>query len=714
MNRKMRRRNKSEGRSAAAPSRGDTRAARASAARLRQAGRIDEAERLYRTILKAEPDQPTALNWLGALRHLRGDDARALELLTRAARIRPQEPLCLFHLAEVCRASGRFEEAADTYRRALQVQPVPADLHFGLGTALLNLGRAREAADALSVAVAHAPDDPEARNNLGNALSELGETGKAEAHYRAALACEPRYAEAQLNLGLLLAQSEREEAAEACLRKALALDPALSGARRQLSCLLVRTGRAAEALDLLHRAVEADASSAGLAQELGDVYRAADRYAEAADWYARALDLDPDDVTLHVTLGQCLFESGRLDEALRRFHFALERDPDLADAHFNTGLCLQSLGRFEDAIVAHERALALRPDLAQAHINLATIQPADARQDEIARLEALLSDASLAPEARINLNFALAKRYEARADTDAAFGCYQSGNALKAQAVQFDATRHADFVDRCIAIFDQAFFAARQGFGAGSDRPVFILGMPRSGTTLVEQILAAHPDVHAAGELDDFRRLIRELPDELGRTEPFPECARALDRSTSAALADKYLDSLERRFPHGARITDKMTGNYLRLGLIALLVPQATVIHCRRDPIDTCLSCYFQNFANGLSFTYDLEHLGVVYRHYTRLMAHWRRVLPMRILDVQYEDLVARPEMVSRDIVAFCNLQWDARCLAFHAHERPVKTASLWQVRQPIYASSIGRWRRYEHHLRPLLEALGDVTKGVA
>ena len=676
----------------------------AEAARLRRAGRLEEAERLYRKILRATPAQPTALNWLGALLHRRGRNERALELLERAARLRPDEPFVLFHLGEVCRATGRDEQAVRAYRAALSRQPGGGDLRFGLGTALLALGRNEEAARELSAAVAEAPGDTEARNNLANALAALGQGEAAEAQYRAALAADPGYGEAWLNLGLLLSGAGREAEAAEAFGAALGCDPALVAARRHLAGSLVRANRAAAALDLLGQAPAGQA--AALARDRGAALLALERHEEGARAFARALGDTPEDAPLHVDLGRCLFRLGRHDEALARFRDALARDPSLAGAHFNLGLCLQSVGRFEEAAAAHRRAIALRPDLAEAHASLAMIRGRAADDGEVARLEALLARDDFDDDTRVTLGFALGRLHEARGAHDRAFARYRAANDLKARLQPFDAQAHVALVERSIATFDAGFFAARRGFGVADQRPVFIVGMPRSGTTLVEQILAAHPDVHGAGELDDFRRLVRELPDRLGSDERFPDCARALDADACEALARAHLDSLARRFPPARRITDKMPGNYLRLGLIAALLPGARVIHCRRDPRDTCLSCYFQEFAGGQSFSYDLAHLGLVWRQHARLMAHWRDVLPLPILGVDYEALIEAPERVSRRILAFCDLSWDARCLAFHAHDRPVRTASFWQVRQPIYATSVGRWRAHAAHLGPLFEAL--------
>ncbi|MCH8038435.1 MAG: sulfotransferase, partial [Proteobacteria bacterium] len=531
-----------------------------------------------------------------------------------------------------------------------------------------------------------------------------------EARYRAALGLDPAYAQAHLNLGLVLLEGGRKPEADSSFRSALAHDPALSEARLQLSRLLFETNPQ-EALDLLHEAAAGRPASSDVLGELGDMHRTLGHHDDAVDWYRKALKHDPANARRRVNLGHCLSKLNRFDEAQRAFHTALEHEPALAEAHYNIGLSLQFIGRFDDAIVAHERAVALRPDLTEAHFSLAMIRRARGGESEITHLGDLLADSELSLDGRIHANFALARLHDNLGDEESAFAHYRTGNELKAQTVAFDPARHADFVDRCIATFDHAFFGQREGFGLDSHKPVFILGMPRSGTTLVEQILSAHREVHGAGELDDLRLMIKALPDRLGSAERFPDIAPALGRPASRELARDYLSRIEDLDPGAARITDKMTGNYLRLGLIALILPRATIIHCRRDPLDTCLSCYFQNFANGLNFTYDLGHLGAVYRHYARLMAHWREVLPLRTLDVCYEDLVAQPEGVSRDIVAFCGLDWDDRCLDFHRHERQVRTASFWQVRQPIFATSVGRWRKFSRFLGPLFESL-DMAEG--
>jgi tetratricopeptide (TPR) repeat protein len=633
-------------------------------------GDPEKAEALYRRALEYDPRQPRVLHWLGLHAHTQGRDAEAIALMERARDLGLDDPPCRFHLAEVRRAAGETEAAVTDYRAALSAGVDTANLFFGLGTALLDLQRFEEARSALECAVRLAPDDVEAHNNLGNALAALGEPARAIGHYRQAIAHDPQFGPAQRNLGLALLEVGDIEHAERALRAAVKSDPRDAEGWRQLARVLRRQAQYREALDAAKRATTLAPHEHAASLEVGNVLRELERFEEAAAWYRKASELSPD-----------------------------------AEAHLNIGVCLQSLGRFDEATAAHERALALRPDLAEAHYNLAMIKGGRSPKAQVEQLQTLIARPGLSERERSHALFALGSIMEANGDLDGAFEHYRRGNELRARGMGFDPQRHLDFADRLIATFDEGFFATRRGLGEPSDVPIFILGMPRSGTSLVEQILACHPEVHGAGELDHMRQLVRALPDRLHTEQTFPDCARLLDGQHARQLAVEYLDVLRRCAPT-RRVIDKATGNYLRLGLIALLLPNARVIHCRRDPLDTCLSCYFQNFAHGLSFTYDLGHLGLVYRHYVRLMDHWRAVLPNPILDLDYEALIADQERESRRLVDFCGLAWDPRCLRFHEHGRPVRTASFWQVRQPLYDSAVGRWRPFARHLSPLFEAL--------
>ena len=678
----------------------------AQAVQLHQLGRLAEAEALYRQALALDRDDPDAIHFLGLIAHQRGENARAIELLERAIAIDGRVANYHGNLGEAYRALGRLDEAVLSHRRALALRPELASARFGLGTALLNLKSYAEAATELGAALRLDPKDADAHLNLGIALFELGRAAEASAHYEEALRLRPDFAEAHLNLGIALLSTGELRKAHGALARAIQLSPQISEAHYQIGRVLAGLERYDEATLALKEATRLRSDLPNGHIELGHVLRLRHRTAEAIAAYEEARALDPRRPEPLIGIGLAHLEEGRFEEARRWFEAALEREPRSADAHFNMGLSYQLQGRFEEAVPWHEKAIALEPDHASAHYHLAMGRKAgasDARRHEIERVLAMTT---LSIDQKSALNFALAKIHDDLGDYDAAFRCYKAGNDLRKSKLRYRPEDFTAYVDRMIATFAAGLFAEKAGMGSSSELPVFIVGMPRSGTTLVEQILASHPQVHGAGELDYMRQIAHTLPARLGSSEAFPECVRQLGAAAAKTIAEEHLERLASYASSAARITDKLPNNFFRLGLIALLFPKASIIHCVRDPLDTCLSCYFQEFAHGQPFACDLDHLGRYHRDYQRLMAHWHNVLPSPILDVPYEGLVADQEGWSRKLVDFLGLPWDERCLAFYEKERLVRTASFWQVRQPIYASSIGRWRHYAKHLAPLFNAL--------
>jgi hypothetical protein len=327
-------------------------------------------------------------------------------------------------------------------------------------------------------------------------------------------------------------------------------------------------------------------------------------------------------------------------------------------------------------------------------------------------MRAVLRRPGLPPGDAVVLHFGLANLRQRAGDYDAAFDHFRQGNAIRRGLFEktgtaFDPAAHRRRIDWLIRTFTPEYFRQVEGVGVGDESPVFIVGMPRSGTTLVEQILSQHPQVFGAGELRDIDRLAEELTGPIMAAGGDGAALARLARQKGQDLAQRHLQRLIQLGGGAVRVLDKMPINFLHLGLIATLFPRARVLHCRRDPLDTCVSCYCQYF-HALNFTWDLADLGNYYRQYERLMAHWQTTLPLRLLDVSYEELVNNQEAVSRRLVDFCGLDWDERCLAFYESRRPVHTQSTLQVRRPMYASSVGRWKRYEKHLQPLQDALTD------
>jgi tetratricopeptide (TPR) repeat protein len=706
---------------------------------LHKSGRLGEAQALYQRVLQARPNHPEALHFLGLLAHQSGKSDVAVSMIRQAIAAGFAGALAYYNLAEAYRALGQTEEAVVSYQQALKADPSDGYAHFGLADAHYDAGDFDRAVDHYERALALEPDHPEILNNLGNALLQRGDSAGALARYERAVAVDPDYAGAMANIAEVRADTDKEAAlpllrraaglaeeaetlvqigrifrqldlpveAMECFERAIAADPACADAHQMRGNLLWHRGELTEAAKAYLAAVEARPDLASTHMHLASALVELHRHDEALAGFDHALRIDPKLAEAVSGRAYALLAKGEVDAAYGEAERAIAMDPDLASAHYHLGVCLQQMGRFDDAQIRMERARELNPDLGAAHFNLSYGDALRGDADEIARLEAFAGDPAKQMRDRIAVHFALGRQYDGAKEYARAFDHYIQGNILKRQSQPFDAEAFESFISTLIDIFTPDYFAARASFGDPTEQPVFVVGMPRSGSTLVEQIISAHPRAHGAGELWTMHRLIADIGNLLDADTPFPACAADLDAEGAARLAAYYMDDLRPHAPDAERITDKLPLNYQRAGLIAAILPGARIIHTMRDPVDTCVSCFTQNFGRGLNFTNDLADLGHYYRQYERLMDHWRAVLPKPMLEVQYEELVADQDTVSRRIVEFLGLDWDPAVLRFHDHERPVQTASFWQVRQPIYKSSVEKWRRYESALGPLLEALG-------
>jgi tetratricopeptide (TPR) repeat protein len=596
-----------------------------------RAGRLDRAESLYRKFLRKAPGHPDALHLLGVLAAKRGDHDEAILLIGKALAVAPNFAEGHSNLGNALRAAGRFTEACASYRRAITLRPDFAAAHSNLGLVLCDQGHFAEAVTNCERATALDPHSVEAQANLGDVLRRSGRVDAAEKSLGQAAQLDPGSADLQIKLASVLFERRRFEAAAACYRRAIEIDPGLVAAHRGLATSLRSAG-------------DIDAASAG---------------------YRDALALSPGEAPLWNDLGRCFL----------------------------------ALGRFDEAVEAFRRALAIDPDYSDAYRNLATCRMLPANDPELARIAALAARTDLPDEERAAAGFAVAKALDDADRYEDAFLAYDSANrfyrAARATAGDaFDAEDLARQIDRSIVNFTPDFFATVSGWGNPSDLPVFIVGMPRSGTSLVEQIAATHSRVFGAGEL----RHIGEAAAALGPVDaPWTQAA-------VRQAADAHHKRLIRLGAGADRVIDKLPDNIFMLGVIAMLYPAARVIFCRRDPRDIGVSCYFQKFSAGLlTFSYDLADCGKRIRETERLAAHWRRVLPLRWLEIQYEALVADLEGESQRLIEFLGLAWEPACLDYHKTGRVVQTASAWQARQPLYHRSVARWRNYERYLGPLL-----------
>jgi tetratricopeptide (TPR) repeat protein len=605
--------------------------------------------------------------------------------------------------------AGRLAEAEACYRRMLTAQPNNADAFTNLGVALKGLGRLDEAVAAYRQAIAINPDCAEAHSNLGNALRDRGELDEAVTAYREAVRVKPDYAEAHSNLGNALRdQGELDEAVRA-YREAVHVKPDFAEAHSNLGNVLTELGKLDEAVGACRQAVGINSNYAEFHSNLGNALNCQGKHDEAITAYREAIRVKADYAEAHSNLGNALRDRGELDEAVGACRQAIGIKPNYAGAHFNLGNALRDLGRFEEAHSAYKKAIDLAPRSPLFYFNLVTMKQIAPGDPELLAMEKLASDPKLVSiNDRIYLHFALGKAYGDLKDHERSFQHLLEGNALQRQQLSYSDSTERILSERIREAFTPALMRDKRGLGEPSRTPVFIVGMPRSGTTLIEQVLASHPKVFGGGERVEFAEAAASLRGPESAATEFPEVVTGLDGQQLREFGARYVTAVQRLAPNAERITDKMPGNYRRVGLINLALPNARVIHARRDPLDTCLSCFSNLFARDHHpYCYDLTELGHVYRNYEALMAHWRRVLPPEVLlDVQYEEVVADLEGQARRIMAHCGLEWDDRCLSFHQTKRPVQTLSTIAVRQPIYQSSVGRWRAHEQQLGPLIEAL--------
>jgi tetratricopeptide (TPR) repeat protein len=635
-------------------------------------GRLWDAEQLYEIALKADDRHFDSVYRLGLIRLQQTRLSDAAALFRRALKIDRDSADAHLYLGVALTGLQRLDDAVPRYARALAIKPDFPEAHNNLGYVLQRLGRHKEAAGHFEDALAVNPAYPEARNNLGNALQMLGRSQEAIAQYERAIALKPNYAEAHNNLGNVLETLDRHEEAIAHYEKALAIRPDY---------------------------VEAHYS-------FGKALGALGRHDEAIARFQQALAIDPNSAEVHNTLGNLLFVLGRVQEALGHCEKALVIDPNHVGAHNNLGLVLRALGRLDEAIRIFEKAIALAPRNAGAYLNLATSRRFDAAGPHFTAMKELERDvAALDTEDQIGLHFALGKVFADLEDRGRSTSHLLRGNALKRRRIRYDEATVLKRFDRIRAVFTAELMRDKRGPGEPSPVPVFIVGMPRAGTTLIEQILASHPKVFGAGELREFGKAASAVanPDR----DEFPEAVATFSGSQLQQLGAKYVSAIRTMAPAAERITDKMPGNLAYAGLIHLALPHARIIHARRDPRDIALSCFSILFAYGHEHTYDLEELGRYVRAYLDLIEHWRKVLPQGVmLEVDYEDVVDDLEQQARRVVTHCGLEWEDACLSFYKTQRPVRTASVTQVRQPIYRGSVGRWRDYEELLQPFLKTL--------
>jgi tetratricopeptide (TPR) repeat protein len=645
-----------------------------------------------------------------ALVFLRSGDAAMAERLARAAlEDFPGDANFLTVLGYALHRQLRHQDAEPVLRAAIEADAEYAKAHEALGQTLLALQRPEEAIQALRQALFLQPTLESAQVSLCKALLAQGHEAQARQVFDAFRRSRP-HAE-RLARAAQLHREGRLDAAEGVYREVLREDPGNVTVLRLLGMLAIEAAHHRDAAVLLRQAVrlapDFRVAWIDLCRALTELHEL-DEAIEAAQ---RAVALDPDRGGAHIALANALARSSRTDEALAAYERARDLQPENAETCLGLGNLLKTVGRQQEAIDAYREGIRLRPGYAELYWSLANLKTFRFTTQEVSSMQAALDQGQPDDKEIVHLSFALGKASEDGGDFRQAFRYYARGNEVRRAQEYYDPVETDHIGERIRTTITAEFVRRHAGTGYDAIAPIFIIGLPRSGSTLIEQILASHSQVEATHELPEAGRLIRFIDRQRKGRRKYPEAVRDFDGRAWQEIGQRY-DVETRRYRHGAlRFIDKMPNNFALVGLLQLAMPQARFINARRDPRDTCLSCYRQLFARGQSFTYDLMELGEYYLEYARMIDHWRTVLPGSVLDVEYESVVADLEGETRRLLEFCGLDWEAGCLDFHTTQRAVRTASSEQVRRPIYADSVGYWRNYAPELETLSEVLAPVLK---
>ena len=672
-----------------------------------RAARLADAEGVIRRLLQREPEHFRALHLLGIVLSQQGNHDEALQVIDAALKIDSQSAAACNSRGNVLVALKRFDEALASFERAIALDPNSAVTFSNRGNVYRELGRPNEAVASYDMAIALDSYDAEAFYNRGSALQELKLFDEAVTSYDKAIALKPNYAEAFSNRGTALQALGQFSEAVTSYNRAIALSANLPEALCSRGTAFQKMKRFDEAIASYNDAIAVKPDLAEAFLNRGVLLNELKRFEEALASCDKAAAVKPDFAEAFFSRGIVLEGLKRFDEAVASYDKTIALKPDFAQAFSNRGFALLVLGRLEDATESFERAAALAPANVGYHFNLIVSKRVAAGDPHFAAIKELARDEeSLGVDGKIMLHFRLGKAFADIGDSKQSFQHLLKGNSLKRQQINYDEAKTLALFDRIRAVFTAELIDDKRGLGDQSRVPIFIVGMPRSGTTLIEQILASHPSVFGAGELDAFDHLAARIgaPDR----REFPETVATISGAMLRALGGEFLQMIRQTAPAAERITDKTPTNFRYVGLLHLILPNARIIHVRRDSRDTAFSCFSILFEEDhLPFAYDLVELGRYIRGYQALMEHWRQVLlPGVMLEVQYEEIVDDLAEQARRIVAHCGLQWDDACLQFHRTKRVVRTASAAQVRRPIYRSSIGRWRAYEDLLQPLLREL--------
>ena len=641
-----------------------------------QTGFLHNAETIYKEILKSFPQQPDCLHFLGMLYSQQNKNELALDCIKKSIQLNIANPTYYSNYGLVLTKQNKLQEAEQAYRKAIDLQPDYAEAWFNLGVVCFQQDNLKESEKAYKRAIANRPDYIKALFNLASVQDLLGKQDEATRTFETILKINPASPEAHNTLAAVFFKkggNDNLRKAEYHFWAALKIKPDYLPAYLGLGLLFEVGNNIESAIKCYSKILEQEPTHIEAMRHLVYALIYDDQISNAQDYISQILDKDPVDGEVYVCLGEINTRQGQFLMAEKNFNKAISINQDTPGAYWGLSRCRKykkSDNNFIDKIT----------DL---------ISHSKKNKNQY-------------------LYFALGKIYNDIGDYDQAFANYQTGNEIRNKTIIYDADENSNFTNKIINTFTDELIHELQAGGSQSEIPVFVLGTPRSGTTLAEQIISSHSLVHGAGELKYITQQINQLKHYANNSKIYPEIIKALNKSDIKNMSNNYLDKviLKCTGENILRITDKMPNNFLHIGFIMMLFPNARIIHCKRHPLDSCLSIYFTMFVNQHRYSFDLKNIGHWYKDYLHLMEHWNKLFGDKILTIEYDDTVNNLEGTAKKMIDFCGLEWDENCLDYHQAQRDVSTASLWQVRQPVYKTSLDRWKRYDKHIGPLKEIL--------
>jgi len=637
-----------------------------------------------------------------------GQAEQAVSICREAVERNPQDINMVALLGATLAKTRQVEEAEKFLKLAIRLAPNFAKPHEDLGRLLIELQRPEEAIELLENATRLDPKEERSYFELGKALAMCGKGKEADEAFEKSFELNP--VRKSLAVAAEHQKAGRLEDAERCCRDVLRSNPDNVDALRLLGLNLARDGRVDEAETQFRKAITIAPDFAGALLDLGRTLKEQSQFEEAIDSFKRVMKLEPTNYQAPFLLASTLSLAALTYEALEAYERVLELRPNHPSAKLGIAHVLKTIGRQAEAVEAYRDCIKLKPDNGEIYWSLANLKTYRLSDEDIETMESKLDLDEVDKESRVNFLFALAKAHEDRGEFERAWPYYVDGNAGRREIEYYDPVQTEVTNDALIEVFDQSLFEQNDGAGHTDPSPIFVVGLPRSGSTLIEQILASHSTVEGTSELPYLGQVATSLNRNRADGVNYPEAVRELSAMNFDMLGKDYLRRAQLHRTEGTpHFVDKMPNNFPSVGLIHLILPNAKIIDARRYPLDSCLSCYRQLFARGQTFTYDLTDIGEYFLQYQRMMDHWHDVLPGRVLTVQYEDMVTDFDNQVRRLGDYCGLPWEDALASFHETDRPVRTASSEQVRQPVYTKSVNFWRNHEEHLGELIEVLEPV-----